>query len=269
MSGCNILFPCDITTCKFVGERSKWKLHMREHSLGKSYCLACNKFLERLDKHVKTKGHIENEKAICEPPGNNVCIWVRCAFGSGDANFGTAVVTPLPTLPQTIPVRAPLIPSQIHAVPTAPHAHLQPDVRPMIDHNFAHENDIPDNISAPHIDLGVRASAMQYELDAEASLEDTIAYEYDQLAQQLGRSESWREYENAESRAFMYVCRNELHLGPTRIGKLARMIHNPYFDASKIAPTYYLLDRVEQATIPTIVCIACVLQYYLCSPDCY
>jgi hypothetical protein len=33
---------------------------------------------------------------------------------------------------------------------------------------------------------------------------------------------------------------------------LLKHIHNPHFDPAKIAPSYYLLDRVEQATIPKI-----------------
>ena len=69
MSTCNILWPCEEPDCKFTGLRPKWKLHMREHSLGKKYCLPCNKFMERMDKHVKTKSHIENASVFDEHAG--------------------------------------------------------------------------------------------------------------------------------------------------------------------------------------------------------
>lgn len=54
-----VIWRCDHADCPWSGARYFYKQHMQLHSEGKLYCHPCNRFFQRLDKHVLTATHLK------------------------------------------------------------------------------------------------------------------------------------------------------------------------------------------------------------------
>lgn len=249
-----ILYKCNIPSCPFEyygTSRAQLRHHLDGHAQGKHYCVDCNIFLLTTNKHWKTPTHKKKaeQRLLNATPEHLGMDTTQCTLSCNVLMYYIARIQTIVTIAQENQQQQQVANSQIYKPPSI--EHLQPNHNPPVHPNVVQEPPAP-QIDPIQFDVISRAVDLEEELLTKFS-EDLEALDDDNQNKSNQKPELWQLYKNVHSLSFMYVCTMQLGIGRTSIEKLLRLLHNPNFDMAAVAPSFYLLKRVEDATIPKIV----------------